>query len=78
MSKEERCEFKIIPAQFIVVRHIQHIYACRNCEKNGCSVPIIKAAAPQPVIKNSLASPSAVAHIMVEKYVKAVPLYRQE
>jgi len=78
MSVEERCEVEIIPAQFVTKRHVQHIYACRRCEKNNDHVPIIKAAAPKPVIKGSLASPSTVAHIMVEKYVKAVPLYRQE
>jgi len=78
MSTEERCEIEIIPAQFVAKRHLQHIYACRNCEKHNDHVPIIKASAPEPVIKGSLASPSAVAHIMVEKYVKAVPLYRQE
>lgn len=33
---------------------------------------------PEPVIKGSVASPSSVAHIMVQKYVNAVPLYRQE
>ena len=78
MSVEERCEIEVIPAQFIAKRHIQHIYACRNCEKNNDHTPIVKAKMPEPVIKGSLASPSAVAHIMVEKYVKAVPLYRQE
>ena len=78
MSTDERCEIGIIPAVFVGKRHVQTIYACRNCEKHNDHVPILKASAPEPVIKNSLASPSAVAHIMVEKYVKAVPLYRQE
>ena len=78
MSSEERCEVEIIPAQFVAKRHVQRTYACRNCEKKNDHVPIITAPAPEPVLKNSLASPSAVAHIMVEKYVKAVPLYRQE
>ncbi len=78
ISSEERCEIKIIPAKFVAKRHIKRVYACRNCEKNNDYVPIVTAPAPKPVIKNSLASPSAVAHIMVEKYVKAVPLYRQE
>jgi len=41
-------------------------------------VPIIKAPTPEPVIKGSLASPSAVAHIMTQKYVMYAPLYRQE
>ena len=78
MSTEERCEIEVIPAQFIAKRYVQTLYSCRNCEKTNDHTPIIKAEMPEPVIKGSLASPSAVAHIMVEKYVKAVPLYRQE
>ncbi len=78
MSTEEHCEIEVIPPQFIAVRHLRYVYACRNCEKHNDHVPIVKAPIPEPVIKGSLASPSAVAHIMVEKYVKAVPLYRQE
>jgi transposase len=78
MSTQEHCEIEVIPPQFKAVRHVQHIYACRSCERNNDHVPILKAPVPEPVIRGSLASPSAVAHIIVEKYVKAVPLYRQE
>ncbi len=78
MSCDVRKELKIIPAQVKVVEHVQHIYSCRNCEKQNDHVPIVKAAAPSPVIKGSIASPSAVAQIMVQKYVNAMPLYRQE
>ncbi len=78
MSKEVRRELKIIPAQVKVIEHVKLVYACRSCEKNNNHVPVITACAPEPVIKGSLASPSAVAHIMVQKYVNAVPLYRQE
>ncbi|MCL2549206.1 MAG: IS66 family transposase [Symbiobacteriaceae bacterium] len=73
-----RRELKIVPAQVLVTEHRRSIYACRDCEKSGLSVPIIKAPAPKPVISGSLASPSAVAHIMVQKYAMHVPLYRQE
>jgi transposase len=75
---EPRREIEIIPAQVKVVEHIQEVYTCRNCEHNGISVPVIKASMPEPVIKGSVTSPSAVAHIMVQKYVNATPLYRQE
>lgn len=33
---------------------------------------------PRPVLKGSLASPSAIAYIMSQKYVDSMPLYRQE
>jgi transposase len=74
---EIRREIDIIPAQVKVVEHTCEIYSCRNCEHNGTSVPVIKAPMPEPVIKGSVASPSAVAQIMVQKYVNALPLYRQ-
>ena len=78
MGHDVRRELKIVPAQVVVVEHNRAIYACRNCEKNKDHVPIVKAQMPEPVIKGSLASPSAVAHIMTQKYVMAAPLYRQE
>ena len=62
----------------MVEEHVRYVYSCRNCEKNGITTPIIAAFMPNPVIKNSLASPSMLAHIMTRKYVEAIPLYRQE
>src|SRR5665648_876701 len=78
MKKEIHRELSVIPAQINVTEKVRYIYACRNCERNGTSTPIIPAPMPNPVIKNSLASPSMIAHIMQRKYVDAVPLYRQE
>jgi transposase len=75
---EPRREIEIIPAQIKVVEHVREVYSCRNCEKDATSVPVIKAPLPEPVVKGSIASPSVVAHIIVQKYVNAVPLYRQE
>jgi hypothetical protein len=53
------------------------VYACRNCDRNETSTPIIAAKAPNGVLRNSLASPSFLAYIMNNKYVLALPLYRQ-
>jgi transposase len=75
---EPRKEIEIIPAQIKVIEHVQEVYSCRNCERVGTSVLVVKASMPEPVIKGSIASPSAVAHIMTQKYVNAMPLYRQE
>jgi len=44
----------------------------------GGGVIIVKAAAPAPLISGSLASPSLVAHIAVQKYSNGLPLYRIE
>ncbi|HHX23705.1 MAG TPA: IS66 family transposase [Thermoanaerobacterales bacterium] len=78
MGKEIRREFKLIPAKGVIVEHIRYVYSCRECEKSACNVPIIKAPIDKPVIKGSFASPEAVAHIMTQKFVSGVPLYRQE
>lgn len=73
-----RRELKLIPAKAVIVEHVRKVYACRNCEKDECGVPIVKAPTVNPVIKGGFASPEAVAHIAAQKFVMAVPLYRQE
>jgi len=78
MGRDEREELKLIPAKAVITRHVQHIYACRDCEKNSESVPIVKADMPKPVIKGSFASPESIAHIATQKFVMGIPLYRQE
>lgn len=78
MKKEVRKKLKVVPAQVMVTEHVRYVYACRNCEKDGITTPIISAVMPNPAIKNSLASPSMLAHIVTRKYVEAIPLYRQE
>lgn len=78
MGRETREELKIIPAKAIIVRHVRHIYACRNCEATSDHVPIVKAEMPEPVIKGGFASPETIAHIAVQKFMMASPLYRQE
>jgi transposase len=79
MGKEVvRRDLKLIPATAVIVEHIQYTYACRSCEKNAISVPIVKATMPNAVIKSSFAAPESVAHLMTQKFVMGVPLYRQE
>ena len=78
MSTTTRRELKIIPAQVKVVEHVQHVYACRQCEHTGVKTPILTAPMPQPVHPFSLASASAIAYVMEQKYVAGIPLYRQE
>jgi transposase len=76
MSTQIRQEIKVIPAQVLVVKHVQHIYACRQCEQESST--IIKAPMPAPLLPGTLASPSMVAYIMDQKYTNSLPLYRQE
>jgi len=78
MGKETRREFILVPAQAKIREHVRKIYSCRDCERDECSVPIVKAPQNEPVLKGSFASPEAIAHIMAQKFVMGLPLYRQE
>jgi transposase len=78
MSTEVRQELKVIPAQVSVVKHVRYVYTCRHCEKENIKTPVITAPMPKPVLPGSIVSPSAMAHIMSQKYVQGLPLYRQE
>ncbi|WML55710.1 IS66 family transposase [Neobacillus sp. PS3-12] len=78
MSTQMRQELKFIPAELKVVKHVQYIYSCRHCEREEIETPIVTAPMPKPVQSGSLASPSLMAHIMNQKYVDGLPLYRQE
>lgn len=73
-----RKELTIIPAQVKVVEHRQEVYSCRYCENHSDHIPAVKAPSPEPLITDSFASPSLVAHIINQKYTMSVPLYRQE
>ena len=78
MGREKRRELVFIPAQVKIREHVRKVYACRDCEKDECGVPIVKAPVDEPVIKGSFASGEAIAHIMTQKFVMGSPLYRQE
>jgi len=78
MSTEVREELKIIPAKVSIVKHVRYVYACRNCEQNEVSTPIITASMPKAALPGSIASPSAIAYVMTQKFVEGMPLYRQE
>lgn len=67
-----------MPAELIVVEHVRHVYACRACELNEITTPIITANMPKPVLAGSFVSPSLMAYVMTRKYAEAIPLYRQE
>ena len=78
IGKAVQRRLKLIPAQAVIVEDIFYTYSCRNCEKTGVEVPVIKVEMPNNVIKGSFATPEAVAHIMTQKFVMGSPLYRQE
>lgn len=78
MKKEIRRELIIIPAEVKVLQHEREVYSCRQCEREDVTTPIVQAPMPNSVIPKSMASPSSISHILVQKFMAAVPLYRQE
>ena len=72
-----REELEYIPAKLQIVRYVRMSYECPKC-KHSDKPYIQKANTPTSLMNHSLASPSSVAHVMYEKYVNSVPLYRQE
>ena len=78
IGKDVTKRLKIIPARFVVEETHVHKYACKHCQKHDITTPIKAAVADPAVIKGSIATPEAIAHIMTQKFVMYSPLYRQE
>jgi len=76
MKKEIHRRLEIVPAQAKVIEEIQYSYVCRDCEQDGIEATILRAPMPAPLLRGSFASAGAVAFIIVQKYVNAMPLYR--
>ncbi|MFA5575952.1 MAG: IS66 family transposase [Tissierellaceae bacterium] len=72
-----RSEIKYIPAEISVVNIYQETYECRACKKEN-RPGIFNPYTPEPVLQHSYATASSVAWTMYQKFVQAVPLYRQE
>jgi transposase len=72
-----RSELEFIPAQVRVIDYYRETLECRTCRKNDKPY-MEKAPVPDPVILHSMASPSTIAWVMHQKFVNAIPLYRQE
>ena len=75
------------PPRLFLRKHYVETRKCPQCgtdESHDASLPEIapcvfkKAVAPKPLMPYSAVSPGLLAHIVYEKYKKAVPLYRLE
>lgn len=78
IGSEVRRTLVMIPAQVKIREDVYYTYACQNCKQTGTETPILKTEKEPPLIPGSYASPEAVAHLMVQKFVMYAPLYRQE
>ena len=78
IGKEVVNKLKIIPAQVVVEQHIYYSYACRHCNQEDIETPVVHAPKENRFLPGSFATPEPVAHIMTQKFVMGVPIYRQE
>ena len=78
IGRDVRRTLVMIPAQVMIRENIYFTYACPKCKEEGTETPIRKAERLPALTPGSYASAEAVAHIMVQKFVMHVPLYRQE
>jgi transposase len=78
---------EVIPPQARVVKTVRHRYGpcahgCGNteCDGDGAddSPQIIDAPMPQPALPHSIATESAIANVITQKYQFGLPLYRQQ
>ena len=72
IGSETHEQLDIIPAKVQALNHVRYKYACPCCEKH-----LVTAAKPAQPIEKSIASPSLLAYIAIQKYADALPLYRQ-
>ena len=73
-----RDELVYVPAKLYVRKVYVQTYKCDQCEPETEITQFKKAVAPQPMIPRSYCTPELLAHILYEKYVNGMPLYRQE
>ncbi|MDD4077970.1 MAG: IS66 family transposase [Bacilli bacterium] len=68
--------YDFIPARLVLNVHREHSYKCNTCSSPDKNVIInVKRKTSFPKL---MAEDSFISHIIVEKYLKHVPLYRQE
>jgi len=81
IGEESKENLHVIPPRIYVERTIRPKYACRSCqgvEEEGIK-PTVKIAPVEPsIIPRSIASPSLLSTIMIQKYEDHLPFYRQE
>ncbi len=71
-------QLAVIPRQYYVIEYKRAKYVPINDEVPGAEVGVKIAPRPASIIPKSLAHSSLIAQIVTNKFVDALPLYRQE
>ena len=78
IGKEVHRSLQMEPARFWVREDVYFTYACKACEAATDEAHIVKTPKAPLVYPGSFVSPSALAHLMTQKFVMYSPLYRME
>ena len=79
IGEERTSQLDFIPAYARNLVLVRPKYACRACEGvDGTGPTVSIAPLPPQLLPRSGATPNLVAHIVVQKFCDALPLYRQE
>lgn len=73
-----RREIEIIKPSIKVIEYYSVTYGCPECKKNADVPKIVKGRDGHLHMLHGMASAGTVAWVMYQKYVNALPLYRQE
>ena len=73
-----RREIEIIKPSIKVIEYYSVTYGCPECKKNADVPTIVKGRDGHLHMLHGMASAGTVAWVMYQKYVNALPLYRQE
>ena len=73
-----RREIEIIKPSIKVIEYYSVSYGCPECKVNAEIPKIVKGRDKQQHMLHGMASAGTVAWVMYQKYVNALPLYRQE
>ena len=71
-------QLEYFPANFKVLKHIRHKYACSKCDHDGYNPNIEAAKKPRQPIDKGLPGPSLLAYVITSKLGDHLPLYRLE
>jgi transposase len=71
-------QLEYFPANFKVLQHVRHKYACQKCNHDGYNPNIATAKKPPQPIERGLPGPSLLAYVAVSKLADHLPLYRLE
>ncbi|HOV15397.1 MAG TPA: IS66 family transposase, partial [Spirochaetota bacterium] len=81
IGEEVSEKLKIIPMQIEVEKHVRPKYVCKKCdgiESEGVHPTVKIAEVPPTILPKTIATPSLLTYILINKFSDGLPFYRQE